>query len=463
MQQPLWVPQWALNSVFYHIYPLGFVNAPERNPGGDPVNRISQVNDWLDHIALLGAQAIYLGPVFESSSHGYDTVDYFRVDRRLGTEDAFRELVEHIHLRNMRVILDGVFNHTGRDFFAFRDVLEHREVSSYAGWYHITNWHGRSGYGDPFEYESWEGHQSLPKLNLSNPDVKGYLFEVARMWLGDVGVDGWRLDAATEIPVEFWWEFRRECKDIRPDCFLVGEMIHGDYNTWVAPDLLDSGTNYQLYNPIWRSINDENFFDLKSALERGFDAEAGLYRNLDLWTFLSNHDVSRIVSVLNNPRHVYLAFMLLMTVPGIPCLYYGDEVGLRGTRDDGDEALRAPMPPRDQWPDAEGQLYEAVTRLINIRRGSAALMYGSYHTLYVANNSFGFLRRAGDEAAIVLASVDKNSISMTVPMGQAGIPDGAEFVDVLNPGDTRFVVQHGQIEVPRLWPGWGRILIKQGN
>ena len=213
--------------------------------------------------------------------------------------------------------------------------------------------------------------QSLPKLNLDNPAVREYIFDVARMWIGDVGIDGWRLDVAHEIDPQFWWEFRRVCKAVKADCFLLGELVAGDYRRWVAPDLLDSGTDYQLYAPLYRSFNDANFFDLKAAIERSAHAEYGVYRDLILTTFLSNHDVSRIATQLDNPRHTYAAHILMLTLPGIPMIYYGDEISVLGHKDDGDFALRLPMPAPDDWPEQGENLYRVVRKLITIRRQNA--------------------------------------------------------------------------------------------
>ncbi|HEC24241.1 MAG TPA: alpha-amylase, partial [Chloroflexi bacterium] len=214
-----WPPEWARRAIFYHIHPLGFFDAPPVNDRSSaPVPRLAELRRWYDHIAGLGVTAIYFGPLFESLTHGYDTVDYFQVDRRLGDIALLRQIVDELHGRGVRVILDGVFNHTGREFFAFQDIRRNGRASRYQDWYFI-NWAADSDYGDGFAYEYWADDRGLPRLNLDNPNVRAYFFEVARMWLGDVGVDGWRLDVAYEIGPSFWWEFRRVCKEVRPDSF----------------------------------------------------------------------------------------------------------------------------------------------------------------------------------------------------------------------------------------------------
>ncbi len=456
---PGWVPEWARRAVFYHIYPLGFFGAPAENPrSGPPAPRLYELLGWLDHIQELGATAIYLGPIFESERHGYDTIDYFSVDRRLGDVTLFKEVVGEIHRHGLKVILDGVFNHTGREFFAFKDILEKRSSSPYVGWYFI-DWHGNTRYNDGFGYPGWGGHASLPKLNLANPEVRAYLFEVARMWLGDVGADGWRLDAAGDIDPGFWWEFRRVCKQVNPECFLVGELVHGDYRKWVAPDLLDSGTNYQLYDAIWRSLNDRNYWNLKSMMDRSDHPQYGVYADILLFNFIGNHDVARILSRLKEPRHVYPALIFLLTTRGIPCLYYGDEAGLRGRKEDGDPALRTPMPRRESWPDREGHIFRAISRLARIRREHPALYAGDFDSLETAPTLYSYIRRAGSQVAVVALNSGTEAASLSILLHRHAIPDGTVFRDVLDDEGRTFTVQGGKLALDRVWPGWGRVLI----
>jgi cyclomaltodextrinase len=460
--QQSWVPGWAREAIFYHIYPLGFLGAPPQNdPEGEPVPRLADLRKWYDHIAGLGVNAIYFGPLFESVRHGYDTTDYFQIDRRLGDVALFRQIVGELHERGIRVILDGVFNHTGREFFAFRDIREHGQDSRYAGWYHV-DWSGESSYQDGFAYECWEGHQSLPRLNLDNPDVRQYIFEVCRMWLGDVGVDGWRLDVAYEISPDFWWEFRRECKRINPDCLLLGEMIYGDYRTWVAPDLLDSGTDYQLYKAFWSSLNDANLWELKYALERAYHSEVGVFGELTLLNFLGNHDVTRILSKLEDPRHIYVALIMLFTVPGIPCLYYGDEIGLTGRKEEGDQALRRPMlPPDAEWPEQSGHLYREMARMVALRKRLPVLSYGRFAALEVTDTQFSFLRMKDNQVAVVALNAGDEEVAMAIPVGREGVGDGTRFRDALEPDAQTFTVTDGKIEIEPLWPYWGRVLVSE--
>jgi glycosidase len=456
-----WLPGWAARAIFYHIYPLGFLGAPRANPGGEQVHRLADLRRWYGHIRGLGVNAIYFGPLFESLTHGYDTTDYFSVDRRLGSNALFQEIVDELHSQHIHVILDGVFNHTGREFFAFKDIRHNKRSSPYTDWYHI-NWGADSEYGDGFAYDSWAGYQSLPRLNLDNPDTRKYIFEVARMWLNDYGVDGWRLDVAQDIAPSFWWEFRRVCKEINPDCFLLGELDVGDYRAWVAPDLLDSGTNYQLYHTVHRAFNDQNLSALGAIMERASNPEFGLYKDILLFNFLGNHDVSRILSQLDEPRDYLPALIFLMTVPGIPCIYYGEEVGLLGRKNEDDSAMRQPMPANDaDWPDTGHGIYSHIARLAALRRAHPALIYGSFESLEAGPTHFAFLRQHIRERAVVAINSGEQPIALKVQVGPAGVPDGVTFHDLLDPSTPALTVKRGQLEVPDVAPGWGRILASE--
>lgn len=311
---------WSNNAFFYHIYPLGLCGAPRQNDlNTPPVARLEKIYGWLDHIQSLGCNALYLGPLFESSSHGYDTADYYRVDRRLGSNEDLAKLTAECHRRGMKVILDAVFNHTGRDFWAFRDIQHHGGNSSYTGWYQNLHFNGHSPMGDPFQYESWAGHFSLAKLNLNHPDVKGHLFGAVRAWVEQFGIDGLRLDAADVMDHGFLQELSAFCRELRPDFWLMGEVVHGDYRQWANSRELDSVTNYEAYKSLYSSFNDANFFEIAYALNRQ-SGESGIYRGLKLYNFVDNHDVNRIASQLKNQAHLYPLYALYFTTPGIPSI-----------------------------------------------------------------------------------------------------------------------------------------------
>jgi cyclomaltodextrinase / maltogenic alpha-amylase / neopullulanase len=449
---------WSYDSIFYHIYPLGFCGAPERNDfNAAPVPRLEKLYTWLDHLQYLGITALYLGPLFESSAHGYDTADYYHVDRRLGTDETLAKLSAEIHRRGMRLVLDGVFNHTGRDFWAFRDVRQLREGSIYCGWFQGLNFSGRSPYGDPFSYDGWNGHYDLVKLNLSNPWVREHLFGAIAQWVCDYDIDGLRLDAADCLSAEFLGELASTCRRLKPDFWLVGEVIHGDYRKWANPTLLDSVTNYECYKGLYSSHVDHNYYEIAYALNRQF-GEVGLYRQLPLYAFADNHDVNRAASSLEDGRHLYPLYCLLMTMPGVPSIYYGSEWGIRGVRTPhSDRALRPCLELAQAAQNApQPGLAQVISRLARIRRSNPALCRGSYRQLHVSHEQLAFLRQSENESAVVMVNAADQSVDIEMPVP---LPDGTRLQDALDGGE-KFQVQNGRLCI-RLQPHWARILIKE--
>ena len=278
---------WAYESVFYQIYPIGFCGAPRVNDG-ITVPRIRKAADWAEHIAHLGCNAVYFSPIFESDSHGYDTRDFRKVDCRLGTNADFAAVCETLHEHGIKVVLDGVFNHVGRGFWAFRDVQEKKWDSPYKDWFHIS-FEGNSNYNDGFWYEGWEGHYELVKLNLRNPDVVHHLFDCIRLWKEEFGIDGLRLDVAYCLDKDFLRQLRAFCDSFGSDFFLVGELLHGDYNQFVGDGLLHSCTNYECYKGLYSSMNSYNLFEITHSLLRQFGPENWtLYRGRHLLSFVDN-------------------------------------------------------------------------------------------------------------------------------------------------------------------------------
>lgn len=392
---------WAYESVFYQIYPLGFCGAPEHNDGV-VTPRISKVTDWIPHIKGLGCNAVYFSPLFESDSHGYDTRDYRVLDARLGTNADFAVVAEALHQAGIRVVLDGVFNHVGRGFTQFQDVLRNRESSPYRDWFHI-NFSGNNGYNDGLWYEGWEGHYELVKLNLQNDAVVTYLLESVGLWAKEFGIDGLRLDVAYSLPEHFVERLRSYCNAIAPDFFLVGEMLHGDYKKLVQPDrLLHSATNYECYKGLYSSMNSMNLFEIIHSLLRQFGPEDWtLYRGLHLMSFVDNHDVSRIASLLTNPEHLPLIYALLFGMPGIPCVYYGSEWGVEGQKGKGtDWGLRqsydAPV---------ECDLSRFIGKLAEARKSSKALQSGDFKSLVLQNKQAIFERTVDGERVLVALNI----------------------------------------------------------
>ena len=448
---------WAYDSIFYHIYPLGFCGAPLRNDFCSPANpRLEQLYGWLEHLRHLGVNALYLGPVFESTAHGYDTVDYFHVDRRLGNNEMLSRLSSILHQEEIRLILDGVFHHVGRDFWAFRDVLERHEQSAYCSWFHGLDFHRRSPYNDPFAYEGWNGHYSLVKLNLHNSSVKDHLFQAVDMWIREFDIDGLRLDAADYIGIAFLKELAAFSKSRRADFWLMGEVIHGDYRRWANAETLDSVTNYECHKSLYSSHVDKNYFEIAYALNRQF-GEGGLYRNLPLYAFADNHDVNRVASNLKNPAYLAPLYSLLFTMPGVPSIYYGSEWGIEGKRSRGDDhALRPRLDLSDVSHNSPHRdLAGVISRLAKIRRHSEALRYGSYCQLLVNHEQFAFARQTPEECMIVAVNAADKSVPFELSLPVAG---RTQLLDLLNEGES-FQVRGGKARIDVVKPCGSRIMI----
>lgn len=441
---------WADDSIFYHIYPLGLCGAPAQNdPALAPERRLEELHGWIGHLRELGVSGLYLGPLFEASSHGYDTADYYRVDRRLGDDETLARLVGALHAGGIKVILDGVFHHVGREFWAFRDLQANGEGSAYRDWFAGVDFGRRSPYGDPFSYEAWSGHFSLVKLNLRNPALREHLLGALREWIERYDIDGLRLDVAESIEPEFLRELAAFCKGLRPDFWLLGEQIHGDYSRIAGPGMLDSATNYELYKGLYSSHNDYNYFEVAYALNRQFGPQ-GIYRGLPLYSFADNHDVSRVASLLHEPAHLYPLYALLFTAPGVPSVYYGSEWGLGGLKSSDDSVLRPRLSLREaQERAAHPDLAATIGRLARLRRELPALRHGDYAQLYVASEQLAFARRAGEDLAIVAvnAAAEPARLELSVALG-----DGARLVDALEPG-VELTVSGGRltVEAPSRW------------
>lgn len=387
---------WAYHSIFYQIYPIGFCGAPTSNDG-ITVPRIKKLGAWTDYLESLGVNAVLLNPVFESDHHGYDTRDFLKIDCRLGTNEDFRNVCETLHAHGIRIVLDGVFNHVGRGFWAFQDVLEKKWDSPYKDWFYI-HFDGNSCYNDGFWYEGWEGHFELVKLNLQNPAVTDYLLNCVKNWVEMFDIDGLRLDVAYSLDRNFMKRLCSFTKELKPDFALIGEVLFGDYNLIVNDEMLHSCTNYECYKGLYSSFNDMNLFEIAHSLNRQFGPEQWcIYRGKHLMTFADNHDVTRLASILKNPAHLPLVYGILFGMPGIPCIYYGSEWGEEGMKaPDNDFALRpcfeAPKP---------NSLTEFLKNLTHIRQDSDALCNGSYRNIIIQNHQLIFERTTDHERIFV--------------------------------------------------------------
>lgn len=390
---------WFDESVFYQIYPLGFCSAPRENDG-IYVNRISKVTEWIPSIKKLGCNAIYFSPLFDSDAHGYDTRDFRKIDCRLGNNDDFKEVCSNLHKNDIKVVLDGVFNHVGRGFWAFTDVLENKYESRYKDWFHI-NFDSNSNYNDGFWYDGWEGHFELVRLNLYNPEVVKYILDSIDFWIDEFDIDGLRLDVAYCLDQDFLRTLRNHCDSKKADFLLIGELLHGDYKSFVSHDKLNSCTNYECYKGIYSSFNSENMFEITHSLIRQFGPEQWcLYRGMNLFNFVDNHDVTRIASILSNDKHLPLVYGLLFGMPGVPCIYYGSEWGALGLKQDGDHALRLSY----EIP-IENEVTRLIAKLTYIHKTSKALCYGDFKSIVLTNKQLIFERKFEDERMLVAINI----------------------------------------------------------
>lgn len=391
---------WAYESVFYQIYPLGFCGAPFENDGQQE-SRILKVTEWIPHIQKTGANAVYFSPLLESDTHGYNTRDYRKSDVRLGTNEDFARVCRELHQNGIRVVLDGVFNHAGRGFFAFQDVLRNRENSPFKDWFFL-NFQGNSPYNDGLWYEGREGNYDLVKLNLRNPMVTDYLLESVRMWIDWWDIDGLRLDVAYCLDPDFVRQLRSFCDSLKPDFFLVGEVLHGDYNRLMNDQMLHSVTNYECYKGLWSSMNSRNLFEIIHSLLRQFGPEQWtLYKGKHLLSFVDNHDVTRAAGILTNQAHLPLLYALCFGMPGIPCVYYGSEWGAEGHKNQGDPALRiCPEAP------VENELTAWIGKPAAAKKNSEALNYGSFRSVVLTNLQCVFERCSEHERVLVAINID---------------------------------------------------------
>ena len=391
---------WFDNAVIYQIYPLGLCGAPRDNDGVN-AHRILKLLDWVEHIRKTGADTLLLNPVFESDRHGYDTRDYRTVDCRLGTNEDLKTVCDAFHQAGIRVMLDGVFNHVGRGFWAFRDVQQKKWESPYKDWFRLS-FDGNSHYNDGFWYEGWEGHYELVKLNLQNPEVVRHQFDAIRFWVEQFGIDGLRLDVAYCLSEDYLRQLRSFTNSLKPDFVLMGETLHGDYNRWMNDGMCHSVTNYECYKGLWSSFNSMNLFEIGHSLQRQFGPEQWtLYKGKHLLSFLDNHDVTRIASMLNDPHHLIPAYGLLFGMPGVPALYYGSEWGIQGRKDQGDDALR-PALEAPQWND----LTDAIAAMAKARKESPALCSGSFRNIVLTNRQIIFERCWENERVLVAVNAD---------------------------------------------------------
>ena len=428
---------WYDEAVFYHIYPLGLAGAPKQNDYGEPVHRLNTLLPWVDHIKEIGGSALYIGPLFESVGHGYETTDYKKLDSRLGTNEDLTAFVAYCHEQGIKVIFDGVFNHTGRDFFAFKDIQANRENSQYKDWYCNVNFWGNNEYNDGFSYDNWGGYNLLVKLNQKNPAVVDYICNVIRFWVSEFDVDGIRLDAADVLDFDFMKALRRTANEVKPDFWLMGEVIHGDYSRWVNGETLHSVTNYTLHKALYSGHNDHNYFEIAHTVRRLQNMGT-----LKLYNFVDNHDVERIYTKLTNKAHFAPVHVLLYTLPGVPSIYYGSEFGIEGRKEYGsDDSLRPALNIEDYKDSVKTNPCTAlIAALGKVRQTVPALSYGSYDELMLTNRQFAYARDLDGTRVIVSANNDDAPAGMHLAAGNC-----AAYIGALS--GEKVSVQDGHINI----------------
>lgn len=402
---------WADHAIFWHVYPLGFTGAPVREEGapvrdegapvrddapgasGTPYPRLGRLGDWLDHLVGLGLNGLLLGPVFSSVTHGYDTLDHERVDPRLGTEEDLVALAADCRGRGVRLVLDGVFNHLSADHPVVRRAVAAGPGTPDGSWIRWVD-----------GYPRWfEGHPDLVELDLAEPTVAAWVADVMVHWL-DRGADGWRLDAAYAQGAEVWRPVLERVRAAHPDAWVLGEVIHGDYAAFVEGSGVDTVTQYELWKAVWSGLVDRNFFELDHALGRHAELLGGFVPQ----TFVGNHDVTRIASRVG-PDGAVLALVVLMTVGGVPSVYYGDERGLEGVKEEragGDDAVRPAFPGTPAELDPRGEaVHRAHVELVGLRRRHPWLVRARTGAVSLANEHYVY-RATGGPGEVLEVELD---------------------------------------------------------
>lgn len=433
---------WYDEARFYHIYPLGLLDAPKQNDYSEPVHRLKKLEPWIDHVKNIGCNAIYIGPLFESVGHGYETTDYKKLDSRLGDNKDLKEFVDKCHSKDIKVIFDGVFNHTGRDFFAFKDIQKNKHNSQYLDWYCNVNFNSNTEYNDGFSYDNWGGYNLLVKLNQRNQKVKDYIAEVIRFWVDEFDVDGIRLDAADVLDFDFMKSLRAVANEVKPDFWLMGEVIHGDYDKWVNQETLHSVTNYQLHKALYSGHNDHNYYEIAHTVKRLYQMGGNRPDGLKLYNFTDNHDVERIYTKLVNKEHFIPTHILMYTLPGVPSLYYGSEFGIDGKKEQGsDDSLRPALNIED-YKDAvtTNKFTNVIAKLGEVRSKVPALSYGYFNELVLTNRQYVFSRTLDETSVIVAVNNDDHNYGVGVAASNV-----SEYIGAIS--GERIPVQNGHIYI----------------
>lgn len=406
---------WYNEACFYHFFTFGVCNAPFYNSYTLNEYRINEVEKWIPHIKDMKCNSVLFSPIFESKSHGYDTSDYYKIDSRLGDNESFKNLVNVMHKNNLKVVLDGVFNHCGRDFFAFQDLLKNKEKSKYCSWFSNLNFNNTNNLGDSFTYDSWAGYTELPKFNLENAELKNYLFDAVKYWIAYFDIDGLRLDAAECLDLKFIEELRVFCEKEKFDFWLMGEIVNGDYRIYCDSNKLHSATNYEIFKGIYSSHNEQNLFEVAYSLDRQFNIEKGIYNDFLPFNFVDNHDQDRLATLVNNPHYLYTIYIMLFCIPGIPSIYYGSEWGITGNKGINLDKEIRPYIDINNITKVEENLESVIKKVSTIRNKTLALKQGSYQEVSLEyHKPFIFKREIKNQIVYVIINPNENDYDINI-------------------------------------------------
>ena len=484
MDSEVKTPDWVKDAVFYQIFPDRFaaserLSKPENlepwdappTPFGFKGGDLLGVVEHLGYLQDLGINAIYFNPIFQSASnHRYHTHDYYLIDPLLGGDEAFKTLLKEAHQQDIRIVLDGVFNHASRGFFPFNHILEIGPDSPYVDWFDIRGFPLNAYQGEP-NYRCWLGLPALPELNTDNPMVREFIFDVTRHWL-EAGIDGWRLDVPYEIDDDsFWQEFRQVAKGVNPQAYLVGEVAT-EAQRWLQGDLFDAVMNYQFTMACLGFFSGERtdrelargvmgLPEMSVMDAPGFSQRAAELLNLypheivlAQLNLLDSHDMPRFLSLAGGDKaSLRLATLFQMTYPGVPCIYYGDEIGLEGGHDPDDR--RAFPWDESKW---DHELRHYFKQVIALRKAHTALRTGEFTPLLAENQVFAYLRRQGQDSLVVALNNSEQAYQTDIPAGEH-LAEGTHWQGLLGKGNAQ--VRDGKFQGVKIPTRTGEVFAKE--
>lgn len=432
---------WYQNAVFYQIYPYSFCGAPRYKEENTMLDRLSKISLWIPHLKKMGVTALYLNSIFESMEYGYDISDLKIVDKRLGNNKTFKNLCDELHKNDMKIIIDAIFNYVGRDFWAFKDVQKNGVASKYCGWFQNLNFGKKSPYGDEFCYEGIDGRFNLVKLNLRNPNLINYLFEIMEFWINEFDIDGIKFDSAEFMDFDFFKRARKHCKKIKPDFWLLGDISQGDYKRWVNSEMLDSATNYELCNAIYNTFNEENFHILNHLVNKQY-GNLGLYKGMNLFNFADNHVLNKIMSSIKNENHVLNIYTILYTIVGVPSIYYGSEFSLKGEKINNFYEELRPCLELEELDFKKSEIYNHLKELGKIYKEYVSLRKGSYQTVLVEKSYWIYKKEYENQVSYIFMNLTDVEVEIKSDI------EKLNYYDVFGNSSSIFANERIELKIP---------------